>query len=238
MRAIRHRATAGTSGALSWGAGWHPNGLARDLRPDEARGATWTSEPLAAPLEIIGIPTAVLHLSATMPVATCVVRLSEVSPEGVSALVATGVLNLTHRRSDTDPEPLEPGRIEEVTVPLRATGYRFSPGHRIRLTVLTGYWPALWPSPLPGIAARPPREGHAVPAPPPGPSGGRHHPRAARVQADRGRPARGRRERGRAGHLADRGGRDQRHGDGDDRRGRGEHPRGRIARVQLGDGWS
>ena len=101
------RDSPGTSGA-SWGAGWHPNGLARDLRPDEARGATWTSEPLAAPLDVIGLPAAVLHVSATMPVATCVVRLSEVSPEGVSALVSTGVLNLTHRRSDTDPEPREP----------------------------------------------------------------------------------------------------------------------------------
>ena len=104
----------------------------------------------AAPLDVIGIPEAVLHVSATMPVATCVVRLSEVSPEGVSALVATGVLNLTHRSSDTDPEPLERDRVEEVTIPLRATGYRFSPGHRVRLTVLTGYWPVLWPSPLPG----------------------------------------------------------------------------------------
>jgi putative CocE/NonD family hydrolase len=150
VRGIRHHATAGTSGALSWGAGWHPNGLARDLRPDEARGATWTSEPLVAPLDVIGIPAAVLHVSATMPVTTCVVRLSEVSPEGVSALVATGVLNLTHRNSDTDPEPLERERVEEVTIPLRATGYRFSPGYRVRLTVLTGYWPVLWPSPLPG----------------------------------------------------------------------------------------
>ena len=149
-RSIPHRATAGTAGALSWGAGWHPNGLARDLRPDEALGATWTGEPLAAPLDVIGIPAAVLHLSATMPVATCVVRLSEVSPEGVSALVATGVLNLTHRRSDTEPQPLEPGRVEEVTIPLRATGYRFSPGNRIRVTVLTSYWPVLWPSPHPG----------------------------------------------------------------------------------------
>ncbi len=85
-----------------------------------------------------------------MPVASCVVRLSEVSPAGVSSLVATGVLNLTHRRSDIEPEPLEPDRVEVVTVPLRATGYRFSAGHRIRLTVLTGYWPVLWPSPLPG----------------------------------------------------------------------------------------
>jgi len=147
---IPHRATAGTSGALSWGGGGHPNGLARDLRPDEALGATWTSGILREPLSVIGIPEALLHVSASMPVATCVVRLSEVAPDGTSALVATGVLNLTHRRSDADPEPLVPDRLEEVRIPLRATGYRFSPGHRIRLTVLTGYWPVLWPSPLPG----------------------------------------------------------------------------------------
>ena len=148
--AVAHRATVGTAGPLSWGAGWHPNGLARDLRPDELRGLAWTSEALEAPLSIVGFPEAVLHVSATMPVATCVVRLSEVSPGGVSSLVASGVLNLTHRRSDTDPEPMEPGRVEEVRIPLRATGYRFSPGHRIRLTVLTSYWPVVWPSPFPG----------------------------------------------------------------------------------------
>src|SRR6185295_1275838 len=85
--------------------------------------------------------------------ATCVVRLSEVSPDGVSALVATGVLNLTHRHSDTDPEPMpvDPDAAPEpVRIPLRATGYRFTPGHRIRLTVLTSYWPATWPSPFAG----------------------------------------------------------------------------------------
>jgi putative CocE/NonD family hydrolase len=155
VRSIRHCATAGTSGALSWGAGWHPNGLARDLRPDEVRGLTYTTPPLGEAVSVIGIPEAFLHVSASMPVATCVVRLSEVSPAGVSSLVATGVLNLTHRRSDTDPEPMpvEPAggeRSEEVRIPLRATGYRFTRDHRIRLTVLTNYWPVLWPSPLPG----------------------------------------------------------------------------------------
>lgn len=148
--ALRHRATAGTSGALSWGAGWHPNGLARDLRPDEARGLTYTTEPLDAPLSIIGVPRAVLHLAATMPVAFAVVRLSDVAPDGTSAHVATGALNLTHRRSHTHPEPLEPGRVEEVEVPLRTSGYRWLPGHRVRLTLLTSYWPVLWPSPFPG----------------------------------------------------------------------------------------
>ncbi len=150
--AIPHRATVGTSGALSWGAGWHPNGLARDLRPDERRGLTWTSAPLEEPVAVIGVPEVVLHLTATMPVATCVVRLSEVAPDGTSSLVATGVLNLTHRLSDVDPAPM-PTRhraTEEVRIPLRTTGYRFTPGNRIRLTVLSSCWPVLWPSPLPG----------------------------------------------------------------------------------------
>jgi putative CocE/NonD family hydrolase len=152
MAALDHRATVGTCGPLSWGAGWHPNGLARDLRPDEARGLTWTSRALEAPLAVIGVPVAVLHLTATMPVATCAVRLSEVAPDGTSSLVAQGVLNLTHRLSDTDPSPMPTRGLatEEVRIHLRTSGYRFTPGNRIRLTVLTSLWPVLWPSPLPG----------------------------------------------------------------------------------------
>jgi putative CocE/NonD family hydrolase len=148
-----HRATWGTRSGLSWGAGDAPNGLARDLRPDEALVPTFTSEPLAEPLTVLGLPEVVLHVSATAPVATIVVRLSDVAPDGSSALVSAGVLNLTHRRSHADPSPLEPGRVEEVRVPIRAAGYRWSAGHRIRLTVGSGSWPILWPSPHPAELA-------------------------------------------------------------------------------------
>ena len=236
---LAHRATVGTAGALSWGAGWHPNGLARDLRPDELRGLTYTTPPLGEALSVIGIPEAILHVSASMPVATCVVRLSEVSPDGVSSLVATGVLNLTHRRSDTDPEPMpcgpgDPVRPEEVRIPLRATGYRFTEGHRIRLTVLTGYWPVLWPSPDVGEL----RVHHGPLAPsrlvlPVLPST-TADAAAASVQADTGGPARCRWWRGGARRLADRGGRHRRHRGRHDRRGRREHPRGRVSRLCLG----
>ena len=67
-------------------------------------------------------------VEATMPVATVVVRLSDVAPDGSSALVATGVLNLTHRLSDTDPSPMPTRGLatEEVRIPLRTGGYRFS----------------------------------------------------------------------------------------------------------------
>ena len=42
-----HRPTTGTRSSLSWGSGGPPNGLARDLRPDESAGPTYTTEPLA-----------------------------------------------------------------------------------------------------------------------------------------------------------------------------------------------
>ena len=52
------------------------------------------------------------------------------APDGTSSQVSAGILNLTHRRSHERPEPLEPGRVEEVRVPLRPAGYRFVAGHR------------------------------------------------------------------------------------------------------------
>lgn len=144
----RHRPTVGTRAALSWGAGGPPNGLGRDLRPDEALGPTYTSEPLAAPLEILGVPSVMLYLAVSAPVATAVVRLADVAPDGTSAQVSAGILNLTHRRSHEYPEALEPGRLEEVRVELRPAGYRFLPGHRIRVSVASSAWPVVWPSPF------------------------------------------------------------------------------------------
>jgi putative CocE/NonD family hydrolase len=145
-----HRPTIGTRGALSWGAGWPPNGLARDLRPDEALLPTWTSEPLEQALDLFGRPAVTFTISTAMPVATLVARLSDVAPDGTVAQVTAGVLNLTHRNGHTRPEPLPAGRREAVTIALRATGYRYLPGHRIRLSAASAYWPVIWPSPHPG----------------------------------------------------------------------------------------
>ncbi len=146
---FRHRPTVGTRAALSWGAGGPPNGLARDLRPDEALGPTYTSEPLETAVEILGVPRVVLHVAVSAPVATAVVRLTDVAPDGTSAQVTAGILNLTHRRSHTDPEPLDPGSVEEIVVDLRPAGYRWLPGHRLRVSVASSAWPVIWPSPFP-----------------------------------------------------------------------------------------
>ncbi|MFL5677479.1 MAG: CocE/NonD family hydrolase [Chloroflexota bacterium] len=145
----QHRPAVGTRAALSWGAGGPPNGLARDLRPDEALGPTFTSEPLDGALEILGVARVVLHLAVSAPIATTVVRLTDVAPDGTSAQVSAGILNLTHRRSHLDPAPLIPGAVEEVVVDLRPAGYRWLSGHRVRVSVASSAWPVIWPSPHP-----------------------------------------------------------------------------------------
>ncbi len=149
IEAFRHRASAGTRAGLSWGAGHAPNGLARDLRPDDATGPVFTSAPLAADLDVVGSPSVVLTWESPVPVATAVVRLQDVAPDGTPFQVCAGILNLTHRASHAEPSPLEPGWPTEVRIDLRATAHRFGAGHRIRLSVASSMWPVVWPSPFP-----------------------------------------------------------------------------------------
>lgn len=145
-----HRPTLGTQSSLCWGGGAGPNGLGRDLRPDEALSLTFTSEPLTEAIDLLGFPEVLLYLQCSAPVAHVVVRLTDVAPDGTSAQVSAGVLNLTHRHSHAEPEAIDPDEIMAVQLKLRATCYRFAPGHRIRVSVASAYWPVIWPSPYPG----------------------------------------------------------------------------------------
>lgn len=145
---FQHQPAAGVrAGSLCWGAGHRPNGLAADLRLEEPNGPVYTSKPLTAPLAVLGVPTAALHVTSSEPIAHLVLRLGDVAPDGSVEQVSEGILNLAHRESHAEPAPLEPGRRYEVQVALRAAGYRFLPGHRIRLSVASAHWPVIWPSP-------------------------------------------------------------------------------------------
>jgi hypothetical protein len=146
-----HQATVGTRASLSWGAGGPPNGLARDLRPDESLVPSYTSDPLDEPLDVLGVPVAVLSWSSPVPVATAVVRLSDVAPDGTPIQVTSGILNLTHRDGHEVPEPMPAGLPVRIEVPMRGCGYRFLAGHRVRLSVASAAWPIIWPSPEPAV---------------------------------------------------------------------------------------
>ena len=178
----RGRSSAGSTGSatgrrparaapLSWGAGGPPNGLARDLRPDEAPARPTRRRPLDGAARGPGRARGRPPPGGSTPGRHAVVRLTDVAPDGTSAQVSAGILNLTHRRSHDEPEPLEPGVIEEVRVPLRTAGYRFAAGHRIRVSVASSAWPVLWPSPLPASSSSTAvprrRRGSSLPVVPP-----------------------------------------------------------------------
>ncbi len=147
-RALLGVQSCGTEAGV-WCAEGQSADLAGDQRADDALSLTFDFEPLAEPVEILGFSEAVLELSADRPSALVAVRLCDVFPDGTSALVTRGVLNLTHRDSHEHPEPLEPGRRYEVRVPLDVMGYSIPAGHRLRLAVSPTYWPWAWPSPEP-----------------------------------------------------------------------------------------
>jgi hypothetical protein len=136
------------------GGEWCPYGLGGqspelppDQREDDGKSITFDGAPLAERLEILGAPVVELHLASDRPVATVVVRLCDVAPEGASARVTFGVLNLTHRAGHARPRALRPGAYQTVRVRLNDIGYAFPAGHRVRVAISTGYWPMVWPAP-------------------------------------------------------------------------------------------
>lgn len=137
-----HGAMAGRS--CSYG---QPYDQAVDQRPDDALAATFDSQPLSARLELLGSASAELEISCDQPQGLVVLRLCDVAPDGSSTLVTRGVLNLTHRDSHEDPEPLQPGTRYLVKFPLIAIGYAVPAGHQLRVAVAPTYWPIVWPSP-------------------------------------------------------------------------------------------
>jgi putative CocE/NonD family hydrolase len=137
--------TVGVAGGL-WSGGV-PFGIPGDQRPDEARSLVYTSAPLSVPLSILGRAQAVIHVASSAPVLGIAVSLSDVAPDGSSHLVAKGMLNGTRRTSLTEPEALQPGAVEALTIDLDATGWRFNAGHRLRLAIAGADWPNVWPTP-------------------------------------------------------------------------------------------
>jgi len=145
---IRSPQHAGLEGGF-WCPFGHPGDWAPDQRGEDELALCFTSAPMEQRTELLGKPVLRLRLSSERPLAQVAVRLNAVSPDGSSAVLTHGIANLTHRASRAEPEPLEPGRAYDVTVPLQSLGQALETGQRLRLALATCFWPWLWPSPVP-----------------------------------------------------------------------------------------
>jgi len=116
---------------------------------------SFTTEPLAAPLEIAGHPVVSLWLASSEPDAAVFVYLSEVEADGTSRYVTEGLLRAIHRaeapapknyrttwpwrtfaRKDAKPMPV--GEPQLLRFALLPTAWRFAAGSRIRLSLAGG----------------------------------------------------------------------------------------------------
>lgn len=130
-----------------------PNGdLPADQRLDDALSVCWETGPLWAPLGILGRPVLSLPITIDRAQGNLAARLVDVHPDGRTALVARGLMNLCHRGGSADPVAMVPGEMVEISLAMDETAYQVLPGHRLRLALSTAYWPMVLPSPAPVTA--------------------------------------------------------------------------------------
>ena len=107
----------------------------------------YDSHPLDSPLEILGMPRAILKVSADVSRANWVVRICDVAPDGNVTQVGGAAFNGTHRKSAREPEDLIPGKVFPLEIEMHFTSWVFPKGHRIRFAINNAQWPMLWPTP-------------------------------------------------------------------------------------------
>jgi hypothetical protein len=123
--------------------------VAHDQRPTDAFSLTYDSAPLEDELEILGLPRALLTVSADAPRANWFARLSDVAPDGTVTLITGAGFNGTHRDSARQPEDIVPGQAFPLDIEMHFTSWVFPKGHRVRLSISNAQWPMLWPTPYP-----------------------------------------------------------------------------------------
>jgi putative CocE/NonD family hydrolase len=110
-------------------------------RPDVL---TFETPPLDEDVEVIGAIGAEIYLSADAPDTDLWVKVLDVAPDGTAfSLMYPGgdVVRASYRDDGTRRSLLEPGRVYLLRIPGMFTANRFVRGHRIRVHVMTSFFP-------------------------------------------------------------------------------------------------
>ena len=117
----------------------------------DAQGLTYTTDPLDAEMEVTGHGEARLWITSTAPDGDFYLKLQDVSPDGASTYVSSGLLRASRRAVgkplyeffglpfntcyESDARNLVPGEATELVFALMPCSYIFQRGHRIRVTI-------------------------------------------------------------------------------------------------------
>ena len=139
---LRVGAAAGDSGYFG-----RDGGLPGDQDIDDRYCLVFETEPLTAPLEILGQARLCLSLTTDQTISTVVARLIDVPPSGAPARVSCAVRNLALDDNGQAATARAPDDVVTCAIDFPNTAYRFEAGHRIRLALSSAYWPQIWPAP-------------------------------------------------------------------------------------------
>jgi predicted acyl esterase len=125
---------------------------AKDARPfeEQSQVLTFTTEPLAEPVEWTGRIRAELYVSSTARDTDFIVRVSDVYPDGRSILLADYPWRARYREGFEKEVLLEPGQVAKVAFDVGWVSQIFNRGHRIRVTVASTGAPLYEPNPQSG----------------------------------------------------------------------------------------
>ncbi|MBM4187566.1 MAG: CocE/NonD family hydrolase [Gemmatimonadetes bacterium] len=123
-----------------------------NLADNESKAVTYTTEPLASDLTVVGHPVVRLFVSSDQPDGDFYAVLTEVDSSGFSRYVTEGMLRASHRDTTTAPfnnlglpwrrhhkadlKPMLPGQVVELLFDLQPTATVFNRGHRLRVTIM------------------------------------------------------------------------------------------------------
>ena len=142
---LRYVPSVGIEAGFWWG------DFATDQRPIDAYSLVYDSAPIEEETAIVGWPRAILHVSATAPLADWFVRLSDVAPDGTVTLITGAGQSGAQRNSASNPQDLKPSdnsrQVYEIPIELHLTSWIFPLGHRIRVAISNALWPMIWPTP-------------------------------------------------------------------------------------------
>ncbi len=101
----------------------------------------YTGQPARRELVVAGSPRAELWVSSDTPDADWVVKVTILAPDGSARAVSEGILRSSFRESETNPSPIEPGRIYRMRIDLGHTAFVLAPGHALRVEIAASCFP-------------------------------------------------------------------------------------------------
>ena len=115
-----------------------------DQRPAEAHpdyGLTYAGDVLSEDLTLAGSVSVTLHVASDCPDTDFVAKLVEVHPDGRALLVMDGVVRMLFRDGTAAAQPLAPGEVAMVTIPLGHIHHTVRAGNRLRVDVSSSNFP-------------------------------------------------------------------------------------------------